>query len=161
METIMFSPFLLLGTTNQRQWININYFTDFIDDPSAPANQIVVELQSRHIQVYTWMCRFGMVSISVQVYSARLQVQAELSGLRHIMYHHPWISSVSGIIANITVLTTIILISYTRYVSNQLFGDYIIFLRQDFWHQTKALVTKTLSMEESKRLKRKRRKRLK
>ena len=63
---------------------------------------------------------FGMVSIyCVQVYSARLQVQAELSGLRHIMYHHPWISSVSGIIANIIVLTTIILISYTRYVSNQ------------------------------------------
>ena len=113
----MFSPFLLLGTTTQRQWINIHYFTDFIDDPSAPASQIVVELQSRHIQVVALTVWFGMVMISVQVYSARLQVHAELSGLRHIMYHHPWISSVSGIIANITVLTTIILISYTRYVS--------------------------------------------
>ena len=51
METIMFSPFLLLGTTTQRQWVNINYFADFIDDPLAPASQIVVELQSRHIQV--------------------------------------------------------------------------------------------------------------
>ena len=50
-ETIMFFPFLLLGTTTQRQWININYITDFIEDPSAPVSQIVVELQSQHIQV--------------------------------------------------------------------------------------------------------------
>ena len=89
-----------------------------IDDPSAPASQIVVELQSRHIQVIVMACN-GMVTTSVQVHSSRLQVQAQLSGLRHIMYHHPWISSVSGIIANIIVLSTIILISYTRYVSNQ------------------------------------------
>ena len=73
-----------------------------------------------------------MVSKTVQVYSARLQVHAELSGLRHIMYHHPWISSVSGIIANIILLTTIIIISYTRYLYQQYFRDFIIFLCQDF-----------------------------
>ena len=67
----MFSPFLLLGTTTQRQWINIHYFTDFVDDPSAPASQIVVELQSRHIQVIASAVWFGLVIISVQVYSGK------------------------------------------------------------------------------------------
>jgi len=100
METILFSPFLVLGTATQRQWIIINYFDDFLDNPSAPASLVVVELQSQFIQVY----------------SAKLQVHAKLSGLRHIMYHHPWISSISGIIANIIVLTTIILISSTRFL---------------------------------------------
>ena len=38
------------------------------------------------------------------------------------MHNHPWISSLSGILANIAVLTTIILISWTRLFSrdNQL-----------------------------------------
>eukprot|EP00092_Neocalanus_flemingeri_P082141 GFUD01102773.1.p1 GENE.GFUD01102773.1~~GFUD01102773.1.p1 ORF type:complete len:166 (+),score=42.00 GFUD01102773.1:1-498(+) len=98
METIVFSPFLLTSTTTQRQWITINYFSDFYDDPTAPASRIVVELQSKFIQVYT----------------TRLQVHAQLSGLRHIMHHHPWISSISGVVANIIILTIIILISWTR-----------------------------------------------
>ena len=33
------------------------------------------------------------------------------------MHNHPWISSLSGILANIVVLTTIILISWTRLFS--------------------------------------------
>ena len=40
-----------------------------------------------------------------------------LSGLRYIMHNHPWISSLSGVLANIVVLTTIILISWTRLFS--------------------------------------------
>ena len=33
------------------------------------------------------------------------------------MYHHPWITSIGGILANIVVLTTIILISSTRFLT--------------------------------------------
>ena len=33
------------------------------------------------------------------------------------MHNHPWISSLSGVLANIVVLTTIILISWTRLFS--------------------------------------------
>jgi len=100
METLLFSPFLLLGTTTQRQWVTINYFSDFLDNSSAPASQIVVELQSQFIQVY----------------SAKLQIHANLSGLRHIMYHHPWVSSVTGVFANIIILTLVILISSARFL---------------------------------------------
>ena len=51
METLLFSPFLILGTTTQRQWVTVTYFTDFLDNASTPASQIVVELQSKFIQV--------------------------------------------------------------------------------------------------------------
>jgi len=100
METLLFSPFLILGTTTQRQWVTVTYFTDFLDNASTPASQIVVELQSKFIQVY----------------SANLQIHAKLSGLRHIMYHHPWLSSVTGVIANIIILTILILISSARFL---------------------------------------------
>ena len=46
-------------------------------------------------------------------------MEAELSGLRYIMHNHPWISSLSGILANIAVLTTICLISWTRLFSRE------------------------------------------
>ena len=50
-----------------------------------------------------------------QVYSTQLLVHAEFSGLRHIMYHHPWLSTTAGILSNILILTVIMLISWTRY----------------------------------------------
>ena len=46
-------------------------------------------------------------------------MEAELSGLRYIMHNHPWVSSLSGILANIAVLTTICLISWTRLFSRE------------------------------------------
>lgn len=101
LETLVFSPFLLTGTTSQRQWINIVFFQDFYNDPSNLASNIHIQIKSQFIQIY----------------SSQLHIQAELSGLRYIMHHHPWISSLSGIIANIAVLTIIILISWTRFFS--------------------------------------------
>lgn len=97
-ETFVFAPFLLAGSTTQRQWININYFKEFMDDPHNPATNIDIEIRSKFFQVY----------------SASLQVHAELTGLRHIMYHHPWISTVAGVSANMFIISVIILISWSR-----------------------------------------------
>ena len=46
-----------------------------------------------------------------------MEIHAQLSGLRHIMYHHPWISTMAGVLANILTLTVIILISWSRFSS--------------------------------------------
>eukprot|EP00088_Acartia_fossae_P069122 TRINITY_DN893_c0_g1_i2.p1 TRINITY_DN893_c0_g1~~TRINITY_DN893_c0_g1_i2.p1 ORF type:complete len:335 (+),score=53.88 TRINITY_DN893_c0_g1_i2:37-1041(+) len=98
-ETMAYSPFFLTGTSTQRQWITINYFSKFQDDPHFPAKELILEVQSKYIQVY----------------SATLLVHAEFSGLRHIMYHHPWISTVTGVLSNVVILTLIILMSWTRF----------------------------------------------
>merc|ERR1719309_171113 len=94
-------PLLVSGFTTQRQWVKVNYFTSFTDDPSLPATEFLLEIQSKFIQVY----------------SAKITIHAELSGLRHIMYHHPWISSVSGILGNIFTLSVILILSWSRFNS--------------------------------------------
>jgi len=99
LETFIFSPFLLLGTTTQRQWIRINFFRDYIDNADFPAKELSFEIHSEYLQVY----------------STKMQITAELTGLRHIMYHHPWISTFSAVLSNIILLTTIILVSWTRF----------------------------------------------
>merc|ERR1711913_72348 len=69
----------------------------FMDDPHSPATNIDLEIRSKFIQVY----------------SAVLQVHAEFSGLRRILYKHPWFSTVVGVTSNIVILSVIILISWS------------------------------------------------
>merc|ERR1712112_583145 len=101
LETFVFSPLLLTSTTTQRQWISINYFREFMDDPHSPATHIDLEIRSRHVHVY----------------SATLQVHAEFTGLRAIIYHHPWLSTLMGVSSNIFILSVIILISWARFIA--------------------------------------------
>lgn len=103
METVAYSPFLLTGTSTQRQWINVNYFKKFEDDPHNPAKQIILQIQSKFIQVY----------------GSTLLIHAEFSGLRHIMYHHPWISTFTGVLSNVVILSLIILMSWTRFFTDE------------------------------------------
>jgi seipin len=98
-ETLVFSPFLLSSSTSQRQWISINYFEMFMDNPHSPATNIDLEIRSKFFQVY----------------SASLQVHAEFSGLRRILYRHPWFSTVVGVSSNMIILSIIILISWTTF----------------------------------------------
>lgn len=98
METMVFSPLLLTGATSQKQRLDIVYTSEFYNDPGNMAARIEMEIQSQFIQIY----------------SSHLRIHAELSGLRYVMHHHPWLSSLSGILANVAVLTIIILISWTR-----------------------------------------------
>ena len=42
-----------------------------------------------------------------------------ISGLKYLMYRHPWISSFFGISTFISILATIILVSWARFVQNE------------------------------------------
>merc|ERR1719337_628382 len=70
-----------------------------MDDPHSPATNIDLEIRSKFFQVY----------------SASLQVHAEFSGLRRILYRHPWFSTVVGVSSNMIILSIIILISWTTF----------------------------------------------
>ena len=100
METISYSPALLTGFSAQKQELHINYFSNFQTDPHTPAEVINVEIHSK----------------SLQVTEASLEIHAELKGLRHLMYRHPWVSSFLGVSTNILILTTIILMSWARFL---------------------------------------------
>ena len=97
LETFTYSPALLTGWSAQKQEVHINYFSNFQTDPHTPAE---VEIQSKHLQIS----------------EASLEIHAELKGLRHLMYRHPWFSSFLGVSSNILILTTIILVSWARFL---------------------------------------------
>jgi len=100
LETFTYSPALLTGWSAQKQEVHINYFSNFQTDPHTPAEVINVEIQSKHLQIS----------------EASLEIHAELKGLRHLMYRHPWFSSFLGVSSNILILTTIILVSWARFL---------------------------------------------
>jgi len=102
LETLAFSPFLVSGTSSQKQYINVNYFPRFYDDPHNPASKASILIQSKFLQIYR----------------STVLIHAEFSGLRHILYHHPWLSTFIGVTANFILLSTIILISWSRLFTN-------------------------------------------
>ena len=69
LETLAYSPFLLLGLSTQKQVIHINFFNEFETDPRLPGETIEVEIQSKDIQVI----------------KADLEVHAELKGERGLI----------------------------------------------------------------------------
>lgn len=103
LETLVFSPFLVSGTSSQKQWLTVDYFNKYFDDPHNPASRADITIQSRFLQVY----------------AATVLIHAEFSGLRHIIYHHPWISTAVGVCGNFILLSTIILISWTRFFTTE------------------------------------------
>jgi len=103
METVTYSPTLLTGWSTQKQEVLINYFSNFQTDPRTPAEVITVEVKSKHLEVA----------------EASLEIHAELKGLKYLMYRHPWISSFFGISTFISILTTIILVSWARFLQNE------------------------------------------
>jgi len=103
METVTYSPSLLTGWSTQKQEVLINYFSNFQTDPRTPAEVITVEVKSKHLEVA----------------EASLEIHAELKGLKYLMYRHPWISSFFGISTFISILATIILVSWARFLQNE------------------------------------------
>merc|ERR1719228_851510 len=49
------------------------------------------------------------------MFMACMNITASLSGLRHLMYRHSWLSAILGVGTNIAILLTIILVSWTRF----------------------------------------------
>ena len=89
------------------------YFPDFQDNPSSPATQLQLEVQSKFIQVNLrgfipngseWMLGENNENgpewsqqlfhpLLHQIYSAKMEIHAQLSGLRHIMWAKITLSS--------------------------------------------------------------------
>eukprot|EP00088_Acartia_fossae_P053179 TRINITY_DN6039_c0_g1_i1.p1 TRINITY_DN6039_c0_g1~~TRINITY_DN6039_c0_g1_i1.p1 ORF type:complete len:366 (-),score=56.31 TRINITY_DN6039_c0_g1_i1:79-1176(-) len=107
LETLAFSPFLVSGTSSQKQYVDINFYQKFYDDPHNPATKASIQIQSKFIQIY----------------KSTVLIHAEFSGLRHIIYTHPWISTAVGVMGNFILLSTIILISWSRFFTDDRIED--------------------------------------
>jgi len=98
-ETMALAPGLMVGWTEQKQTIPITFFATFHPDPHA-------EVRAFHIEVKSKL---------VQVAQATLHIEANLTGLRHLMYRHSWFSAFMGIGTNILIFMTIIGVSWTKF----------------------------------------------
>jgi len=98
-ETVAFAPGFLVGWAEQKQIIPVTFFAAFHPDPHVPAREFHIEVKSN----------------LVQVARASLHIEANLTGLRHLMYRHSWFSAVLGVGTVLTVLMTIIGVSWTRF----------------------------------------------
>lgn len=103
MDTFVFSPLLLFGFAEQKQMINLEFFTNYIDDSYNPATGIIVEVQS----------------LNVQLYSIVLNIYAKFTGLRYFLYHWPTFSAFFGITTNLVMLLFIAILSWYQCLSTK------------------------------------------
>lgn len=100
-DTLVFTPLLLTGISKQNQEINIDFFQNF-------------QFQSQELgEIFT----LDILSRQLEISEASIAILAELTGLRYLLYHHPWISAVVGVGTNLLFLGSIVLMSFTRFLS--------------------------------------------
>uniref|UniRef100_A0A672Q3L7 Seipin n=1 Tax=Sinocyclocheilus grahami TaxID=75366 RepID=A0A672Q3L7_SINGR len=100
MSTLLFSPLLLTGVSEQKQLIEVELFPDFKSDLYQPAVGAVIEIQSR----------------KVQIYSAQLRIHAFFTGIRYLLHNFPVMSAIVGVASNFTFLSVIVLFSYLQFI---------------------------------------------
>ncbi|XP_028263595.1 seipin-like [Parambassis ranga] len=100
MSTLLFSPLLLTGITEQKQLIEVELFSDYKTNAYQPTVGAVVEIQSRRVQIY----------------SSQLRIHAYFTGIRYVLYNFPLTSAVIGVATNFAFLSVIVLFSYLQFV---------------------------------------------
>ncbi|XP_069677157.1 seipin isoform X1 [Periplaneta americana] len=96
LTTLMFSPMMMFGNKEEKQNIILELFADFEEDQNHPVTDIYVEIQSRHVELY----------------SATLHVHAHFTGLRYFMFHWPVLAAAVGITSNLFFIVLICVLSW-------------------------------------------------
>ncbi|XP_042625848.1 seipin-like isoform X2 [Cyprinus carpio] len=97
--TVVFSPMLLTGASEQKQPVIVELYSEFKDDSYKPTVGAVIEIHSQHIQIYR----------------AHLYIFAQFTGIRYLMYHFPLISALIGVMSNFAFLSLIIVLSFLQF----------------------------------------------
>lgn len=97
---ILFSPFYVFGAFEEKQSLIFELYSDYEEDQLHQVTDVYVEVQAREIEIY----------------SATLEIEARLSGLRYMMYNWPITSGIIGISLNVFIILLIVAMSlYSRY----------------------------------------------
>ncbi|GAB6031507.1 hypothetical protein CHUAL_009279 [Chamberlinius hualienensis] len=97
--TFFMTPFLLLGSAEEKQVLSIELCDYYEEDSVSPSTSISVEIQSKHIEIY----------------SSQLRIYAHFTGLRYMMFHWPVVSAIIGIGTNLFFLSIVAALSWYRY----------------------------------------------
>lgn len=97
--TVVFSPMLLTGTSEQKQSVTVELYSEFKDDSYNPTVGAVIEIHSQHVQIYR----------------AHLYIFAHFTGIRYLLYHFPLISALIGVMSNFAFLSLILVLSFLQF----------------------------------------------
>uniref|UniRef100_A0A671SLH0 Seipin n=1 Tax=Sinocyclocheilus anshuiensis TaxID=1608454 RepID=A0A671SLH0_9TELE len=97
--TVVFSPMLLTGASEQKQSVIVELYSEFKDDSYNPTVGAIIEIHSQHIQIYR----------------AHLYIFAHFTGIRYLLYRFPLISALIGVMSNFTFLSLIIILSFLQF----------------------------------------------
>ncbi|XP_010868947.1 seipin isoform X1 [Esox lucius] len=100
LNTLLFSPLLLTGMTEQKQLVEVELFSDYKANSYQPTVGAVIEIQSRRVQIY----------------SAQLRIHAFFTGIRYVLYNFPVTSAVIGVASNFAFLSVIVLFGYLQFI---------------------------------------------
>lgn len=100
LSTLLFSPFLMTGMTEQKQLIEVELFSDYKTNAYQPTVGAVIQIQSKRVQIY----------------SSQLRIHAYFTGIRYVLYNFPLTSAVIGVATNFAFLSVIVLFSYLQFV---------------------------------------------
>lgn len=99
LDTMMFSPMLLSGVSEQKQSVMVELYSEFRDNSYKPIVGAAIEIHSQHIQIYR----------------ANLFIFAHFTGIRYLLYHFPLMSALIGVMSNFAFLSLIIILSYLQF----------------------------------------------
>ncbi|XP_021446901.2 seipin isoform X4 [Oncorhynchus mykiss] len=100
LNTLLFSPLLLTGMTEQKQLVEVELFSDYKANSYQPTVGAVIEIQSRRVQIY----------------SAQLRIHAFFTGIRYLLYNFPLTSAVIGVASNFAFLSVVVLFGYLQFI---------------------------------------------
>lgn len=106
---VVFIPFFILGSSEEKQLVHVELFSDYEESEYKPVTDIYVEVQSRHIEIY----------------SAKLSVNAEFSGLRYVMFNWPILSAALGITANLFFIALSCLLSWYQVINSEEYFNFV------------------------------------
>ncbi|XP_021475513.2 seipin [Oncorhynchus mykiss] len=100
LNTLLFSPLLLTGMTEQKQLVEVELFSHYKANSYQPTVGAVIEIQSQRVQVY----------------SVQLRIHAFFTGIRYLLYNFPVTSAVIGVASNFAFLSVIVLFGYLQFI---------------------------------------------
>ncbi|XP_055368242.1 seipin-like isoform X2 [Betta splendens] len=98
LTTVLFLPAFLAGTSEQKQQLEVELFSNYVDDPYSPSVTAVIEILSH----------------KVQIYSSQLYVHAHFTGIRYLLFYFPVVSALVGVASNFIFLSVLFVVSYMR-----------------------------------------------
>ncbi|XP_031839595.1 lipid droplet biogenesis associated protein seipin [Nomia melanderi] len=134
LTTLTYLPMMIFGSTEEKQNVVLELFGNFEDDQNNPVTLIHIEIQSRHIELY----------------SATVMINAHLSGLRYLMFHWPILSAIIGIGTNLFFIALVCTLSYFHFTTYEDSGDNNFSYEEEIKTEKKEERKKNSKIEEGK-----------